>query len=523
MAIVQISRISNRSGLTEDLPQLYGAELGWCTDSRRLFIGNGTLEQGAPVIGNTEILTEFSDITVLSSYTYEDIAVGYAAQTGPTSSDPVVRTIQAKLDDQACVRDFGAVGNGVADDTDAINRALYQLYCIANNTQVRRSLFFPAGTYRVTETIVIPTYAKLVGEGADSSIIFLDTSEDISSLSAYVARYGDSRQQTGANIGTNGAVPPRNIEISSMGFHTSETTDVFLVETANQCWFHSVSFRGPLTVSALSDPGFNPGVIDTAGVRVNTAAGADTEQITFDLCAFSGTTYGLATGAVFSSSTVSNSKFETLYQGIVLSDDVTGFRAVHNVFNDIVRRGIYYNDCALSVSAYNAFYNVANGIGTGTPQSSVVEFVGDTFVSVGDLFSRSDADDLVFPRVLNNVGTASSGAVEFQLGLYSRQGGKNFSLVNNASNQIITQLNSNYVKAAEMVYTIARGSYLRRGKLIFVSDSVSPVPYSDDFTDSGDTGVTFSVTQVGTTISVIYSTTNTGAAGTLAYSIDYLA
>ena len=150
MAIVQISRITNRKGYTENLPQLAGAEFGWCTDSRQLFIGNGTLEDGAPVIGNTEILTQFSDITVLSNYTYSDIVVGYSAQTGPTTSDPVVRTVQAKLDDMASVRDFGAVGDGVADDTAAINRALYQLYCRENNTQIRRSLFFPAGTYRTS-------------------------------------------------------------------------------------------------------------------------------------------------------------------------------------------------------------------------------------------------------------------------------------------------------------------------------------------------------------------------------------
>ena len=62
MAIVQISRITNRKGLQENLPQLAGAELGWSIDSRRLFIGNGTLQEGAPVIGNTEILTEFSEI-----------------------------------------------------------------------------------------------------------------------------------------------------------------------------------------------------------------------------------------------------------------------------------------------------------------------------------------------------------------------------------------------------------------------------------------------------------------------------
>ncbi len=62
MAIVQISRITNRKGLQENLPQLAGAELGWSIDSRRLYIGNGTLQEGAPVIGNTEVLTEFSEI-----------------------------------------------------------------------------------------------------------------------------------------------------------------------------------------------------------------------------------------------------------------------------------------------------------------------------------------------------------------------------------------------------------------------------------------------------------------------------
>ena len=63
MAIVQISQITNRKGLQENLPQLAGAELGWSIDSRRLYIGNGTLEEGAPEIGNTEILTEFSELT----------------------------------------------------------------------------------------------------------------------------------------------------------------------------------------------------------------------------------------------------------------------------------------------------------------------------------------------------------------------------------------------------------------------------------------------------------------------------
>ena len=73
MAIVQISRITQRKGLFNDLPDpLAGAELGWATDTRQLFIGNGTLADGAPIIGNTEVLTEFSDIlNYATEYTYK--------------------------------------------------------------------------------------------------------------------------------------------------------------------------------------------------------------------------------------------------------------------------------------------------------------------------------------------------------------------------------------------------------------------------------------------------------------------
>jgi hypothetical protein len=60
MAIVQISKIQQRRGLQQDLPQLAGGEIAWSIDSRRIYIGNGTIDEGAPVEGLTEILTEFS-------------------------------------------------------------------------------------------------------------------------------------------------------------------------------------------------------------------------------------------------------------------------------------------------------------------------------------------------------------------------------------------------------------------------------------------------------------------------------
>ncbi len=58
MAVVQISRIQVRRGLQENLPTLSSGEFGWSVDERRLYIGNGTLAEGSPVTGVTEIITE---------------------------------------------------------------------------------------------------------------------------------------------------------------------------------------------------------------------------------------------------------------------------------------------------------------------------------------------------------------------------------------------------------------------------------------------------------------------------------
>jgi hypothetical protein len=528
MAILQVSRITNRKGLTENLPQLAGAELGWCFDSRRLFIGNGTLQEGAPVIGNTEILTEYSDITVLSDYTYEDIIVGYPAQTGPTPSDPVVRTVQARLDDSVSVRAFGAVGDGQTDDTEAINRALFQLYCVAANSAVRRTLLFPAGTYRVTESIVIPAYAKLVGEGANCSIIMLDVSQDLSSLSAYVARYGDSLQQTGANIGNNGATPPRNIEISSMTFQTQELTDVFLIETASQCYFDSVDFIGSLTENNIIA---DLSATNIAGVRFRSTSVATCNQITFDKCQYAGLTYGVNTDQLVESVTITNGKFNTLYQGVVLGAGTPvdggpqGFRVQNSIFDRVFREGIVYDNVNTCISAHNVFFNVGNDFST-SPTSAIITIGNDNNVSVSDMFERTLDSVLIYPRV-RVIGAAANTGTLIQLGRYTRNSGRTFSLINNQSTQTIFQISSALTKAFSMDYTIVRDNAIRHGTLIVTAqvsdDSSLTLSYNDDFTENATTGVTLAAVQSGGTVSVTYSTTNTGAAGTLTYSIANLA
>ena len=70
MAVIQVSQIQVRSGYQEDLPALATGEFGWCVDTQRLFIGKGTLAEGAPTTGVTEILTEYSigliNVTIVS-------------------------------------------------------------------------------------------------------------------------------------------------------------------------------------------------------------------------------------------------------------------------------------------------------------------------------------------------------------------------------------------------------------------------------------------------------------------------
>jgi hypothetical protein len=61
----------------------------------------------------------------------------------------VATTVQTKLRETVSVKDFGAVGDGVANDTAAIQAAV----TAANNSAI---VYFPAGTYKVIGTLEMP-------------------------------------------------------------------------------------------------------------------------------------------------------------------------------------------------------------------------------------------------------------------------------------------------------------------------------------------------------------------------------
>ena len=527
MAIVQISQITNRKGLAENLPQLAGAEFGWSTNTRQLWIGNGTLADGAPVIGNTEILTEFSDIlNFTNTYTYKGEAAGYTVQTGPTAGTPVTLSLQQWLDQFASVLDFGAVGDGITDDTAAINRALYQLYCREVNPQIRRSLFFPAGVYRVTGSINIPPYATLWGEGLDNSLIVMDDG-----VADYVARTADSLQNIGVNIGDAGATPPEYITITNMGFtHSDPTKDVFLVQDATNCRFQNVGFRGTSTTSNLiSDSN------GSVGVSFASTSSLVCEQITFDGCVFSGLVWGINTNQQTKAVTISTSQFNILYRGIVLGTGTTtnggptGTRIVGNMFDNIYAEGIIFGSnlvLAINASGHNIFYDVGNHFtgSTGTPATSIISIQSNNNVSISDLFERTDAFTTTYPRIdLNDtVSIATTNGSQLAMGTYTRESGQQDTLTDDNSGTVFTV--STTVALAFMVdYTVTRGTAYRTGTIMVATNgSTTNLTWSDDYTENTSTGVSLSVSQASTNVSLDYTTTNIGTNGTIRYSITYL-
>lgn len=102
-------------------------------------------------------------ITALTDYMQDTLDL-------PDNSDEVsflqsgtgaaTRTVQSKLRDVVSVKDFGAVGDGVTDDSAAIQSAI----------SASSRIFFPPGTYAIASPIRILTQKQIIGSGMGTVI-----------------------------------------------------------------------------------------------------------------------------------------------------------------------------------------------------------------------------------------------------------------------------------------------------------------------------------------------------------------
>lgn len=527
MAIVQISRIQQRRGLQQDLPQLASAELGWSLDTRKLFIGNGTTDEGAPAAGVTEILTQYSNIlSVVQSYTYQGTASGYTVQTGSTALNPILRSLQSKIDDFVSTRDFGTVGNGVADDTSALQRAITQIYLASLNAgqaMVRRVIRIPAGTYKISSAILVPPNCQLVGEGKNSTVI-LQTS-----LTEPVIKVCDSNFVTGATMGANNATLPSNILLEKLTLkQLTADADVAVIDSAKIVRFNSVNITGANA--------WIGGSSTSAGLKI-LATVANTQQIQFEdssIINIAASANLFATGSYNIQSVDFNNNFiSTSYQGILANASSTGtvssIRALNNLFDNITHEAILGSSTSTGItSVTNRYKNVGNGVNNSfgtdaSPTSNIISFNAADCASIADTFDRSDSSALTYTRVKNNTANVYTVLPHAGMSLgYSKTGtGTQATLVDNQSSVAnVTPLTSSLsgaIARGQIDYSLVRGTANRVGTVKFTVNS-GTYSYDEEYNETGTTGVTLQVASG----ALQYTSTSTGTAPVITYSIRWL-
>ena len=148
MAVVEIAKIQVRRGQENQtgVPRLAGGEFAWATDTEKLYIGL-KVEDGGSRDDNVRILTE-NDLQNFFRYGANTTAYIYKEGTNITAPDGITeeveRSLQDKLDDIINVADFGAVGDGVNDDTAAIQRAIDRIFLGRPMLVISSNVMYPS-------------------------------------------------------------------------------------------------------------------------------------------------------------------------------------------------------------------------------------------------------------------------------------------------------------------------------------------------------------------------------------------
>lgn len=393
MAITQISRIQHRRGLKLDLPaNLNEGELGFCLDTRELFVGNGPT-----FAGNTQILTNHTDNVDIIEYYYKS-NTPVQAITGSSASQPTIRTLQEKLDDIVSVKDYGAVGDGLVDDTASILRALADIYGTPTPgpyaaSMGYRMLYFPAGTYLISSPLLFYPNSCLIGDGKGRTFIKM-----IDGSTTCVARSCDSLGQIDTAIGTNSAAFPVNINVVGMTFQGLNVDTIVLLQRINTVAFVDVSIAGNYTYGSGNASAQKGLVVENLGF------GYTSRNIAFERVFFLDLVYGIYVDDVVVNSSFTHCAFLSNYNGAnigLAGNGPQSFRISNSNFRTIESTAFLVGSTSNGVASTNNRYDTpVSDFGGGT---HIISFGPNTYncSSIGDSFYRS----VVTPSTLRvNIG-----------------------------------------------------------------------------------------------------------------------
>ena len=400
MAVVQISRIQIRRGQKNagsGLPQLASGELGWAVDTQELFIGNGSVSEGSPAVGNTKVLTQYDNIfTLADSYTYREPDAFLL--TGGDVDSPVRRSLQARLDDRVSARSFGLTGNISQVATTRLQAAIDQLYlndAIKGSAASRVILHLEPGEYIIDGPIYIPPHASLVGAGSDKTIIRTTTS--IAAM--FTTINSDSIVGTPAsNAGTTTITQSKKIRLEGITLETTVPNKALVLNNCKDSVFKDVKISGPWT------SGDSIAIADTA-VEMNSLSGTvETKNNVFENCTVNGYSYAVVSDWDIHNNVWSNCDFYDLAYGLAFGTQLLTLDAAASSGRQTGPYNNRWSNCRFNAITKNAAYvkfgngnasesNFYTAVGTaGSEQDatdSVIKFKTPGNTSKGDYFSRT--------------------------------------------------------------------------------------------------------------------------------------
>lgn len=513
MAVVQISRIQVRRGRkgTTDIPQLASGELGWAVDTQELYIGNGSVAEGAPQVGNTKILTETDNIFELADQ-YEYRSNDSYIQTGVNARTPVRKTLQERLDYDAHVANFGAEHDETIIQTAALQRAIDNLFL---NTKIspenRYILQIAPGLYRIDASLKLPPYVTLRGAGKDKTIIEQTANAPIFITVNGSSTIGNYDETTALSAGNQA----RFFDVSGMTlrYETSGTkifNTALSLQSCDSCHFYDLRIQGPwdgdgvqANSKAIDLKSFSSAVrsknnkfenIDIIGFCYGVDSSWDIENNNFNYINFQTCLNAVRLGANMPVIVDEADLIDKLGEGRALGPHNTLFQNCS--FREIFNEGFIVSKGKGNTSTNNKYYDVGNDGGIiDNVTTSVIKFESEGNNTLDDWFQRtaelSYGEDIVTVNPLNSVNYLSDIDGPKYLpeveGIFSYRD-KNLNVIDTIStgNNWVTAFrlpaNQNRSFEIDYQYRSTQVDGVRQGRLIVLIDvDNESISVTDDF------------------------------------------